>query len=76
MKIIDRLNHFIQVSGLSVQDCAKEMGVSFATLYRLMNGTSDKSAILKIDAFLDRHDFYPQKKPTPIAPREERQNAG
>ena len=75
MKIIDRLKLFVQVSGLSVQECSEAMGVSFATLYRLLNGTSDKSSVLKIDAFLDKHNFYPQEKPNTSNAREERQNA-
>lgn len=75
MKIIDRLKTFIQVSGLSVQECADEIGVSFPTLYRLLNGTTDKSAVLRIDAFLDKHNFYPQKHTTPVNSAEERQNA-
>lgn len=75
MKIIDRLKVFIQVSGLSVQDCADEIGVSFPTLYRLLNGTTDKSAVLRIDAFLDKHNFYPQKQTIASKPTEERQNA-
>ena len=64
MKIIDRLKAYIQVSGVSVQTCADDIGVSFPTLYRLLNGTTDKSAVLRIDAYLDERNFYPQNEST------------
>ena len=72
MKIIERLKLYVQVSGLSVQECSEAMGVSFATIYRLLNGTSDKSAVLKIDAFLDRQNFYPQAKDSARQTQEDR----
>lgn len=67
MKIIDRLKSYIEETGVSVQGCAESMGVSFPTLYRLLNGTSDKAALLKIDAFLDQRNYYPQEQDKPAA---------
>lgn len=73
MKIIDRLKLFLESSDISVQECAKKMGISYPTAYRLINGVSDKSALLKVDAFLDGMNFYPTvtEKPTPSQPTEE-----
>lgn len=73
MEIIDRLKVYLNATGLSVQDCASLIGVSFPTLYRLINGSSDKSAVLKIDKFLDGQDFYPSHKQDRASAKQEEQ---
>ena len=71
MKIIDRTKLFLKTSEMTQLELADQLGVSFTSLNRLLKGKAGKASLaLKIDAYLDAKDFYPQSKDN-AAPAEE-----
>ena len=62
MKLIDRTKLFLRVTKTSQVELSERLGIGFTALNRLLNGKAGKvSLALKLDAFLDEQNFYPEK---------------
>ena len=65
MKILDRTKLYLKVAKTSQTALAKRLGIAPTAFNRLLRGkTKENTIALRLDAFLDEQNFYPEDSPS------------